>query len=399
MTVTITKPQATLRELLAGLKKRTGLFGEQIIRAENAADFYNVIGQNRNRIINGAMQIDQRNAGSSVTPASGAYTLDRWQYGASQASKVTIQQNAGSVTPPAGFKNYLGAVVASTATVGAGDYFQFSQKIEANNTSDLDWGLSTGKPLTLSFWARCSGAVTLSGAVQSILSPYPSYPFTFSFTASGIWQQFVITIPAPPPSTNWDTGISTSLYIQWNLACGSTYSGPANAWVNSNYFGATGASSLMGTVGNYLYITGVQLERGNIATPFEYRPIGTELALCQRYYFPITLPQDTNIAYPAVVYGNTTLLMMALPVNISMRANPTVTTFIGTAYPQAYRYDGGSNVSQALTNFSVSGRSTNGVYWFELQLQGGSSWGAATSHVNVGWTGGTNSKIFLSAEL
>jgi len=238
----------------------------------------------RNRIINGDMRIDQRNAGASVTPASGAYTLDRWQYGASQASKVTIQQNANSVTPPTGFKNYLGAVVASTATVGAGDYFQFSQKIEANNTSDLDWGLSTGKTLTLSFWAMCSGAVTLSGAVQSILSPFTSYPFTFSFTASGIWQQFVITIPAPPPSTNWATGTSTSLYVQWNLAVGSTYSGTGNTWVNNNYFGATGASSLMGTVGNYLYITGVQLEKGNIATSFDVRPYTTELQLCQRYF-------------------------------------------------------------------------------------------------------------------
>jgi len=339
MPVTITKPQATLRELLAGLKKRTGLFGEQIMRTENADDFYNVIGQNRNRIINGDMRIDQRNAGASVTPASGAYTLDRWQYGASQASKVTIQQNAGSVTPPTGFKNYLGAVVASTATVGAGDYFQFSQKIEANNTSDLDWGLSTGKTLTLSFWARCSNAVTLSGAVQSILSPYTSYPFTFSFTASGIWQQFVITIPAPPSGTNWATGTSTSLYIQWNLAIGSTYSGTANTWFNSNYFGVTGASSLMGTVGNYLYITGVQLERGAVATPFEHRSYGQELALCQRYFQIVGGTGSTEHFANGVT--TTDRINIVYSFKQTMRASPSFTaTSFGSAFGNLSIYNG-----------------------------------------------------------
>jgi hypothetical protein len=311
----------------------------------------------RNRIINGDMRIDQRNAGASVTPASGAYTLDRWQYGGSQASKVTIQQNAGSVTPPAGFKNYLGVVVASTATVGAGDYFQFSQKIEANNTSDFDWGLSTGKPLTLSFWAMCSGAVTLSGAVQSILSPYPSYPFTFSFTASGIWQQFVITIPAPPPSTNWDTGTSTSLYIQWNLAVGSTYSGPANAWFNSNYFGVTGASSLMGTVGNYLYITGVQLEKGNIATSFDVRPYGTELALCQRYCYKVTSAGGTD-GYVRYVLGESLSVssieaVVSLPVQ--MRVTPSLTTPVATQFAA---YTTGTIISLTTINI-ISGSAVN----------------------------------------
>ena len=239
----------------------------------------------RNRIINGNMVIDQRNAGASVTPASGAYTLDRWTTGFSQSSKVSIQQNAGSVTPPSGFTNYLGATVAATATVGSTDYFQIAQKIEANNTADLDWSLSTGKTVTLSFWARCSSVVTLGGSIQSVVSPYPSYPFTYSFTAANTWQQFVITIPAPTAGTNWNTtGTSASMFIQWNLACGSTYSGTANAWQNANVFGATGAGSIMGTVGNYLYITGVQLEKGSAASAFENRQYGTELALCQRYF-------------------------------------------------------------------------------------------------------------------
>lgn len=306
-------------------------------QAVTLAQAGNSNGTFRNKIINGAMVIDQRNAGASVTPASGTYALDRWQYGASQASKVTIQQNANSVAPPPGFKNYLGAVVAATATVGAGDYFQFSQKIEANNTSDLDWGLSTGKTVTLSFWAMCSGAVTLGGSVQSTLSPYTSYPFTITFTAPGTWQQFVITIPAPSAGTNWATGTSASLYIQWNLACGSTYSGTANTWTNNNYFGATGAASLMGTIGNYLYITGVQLEAGSTASAFELRSYSKELMMCQRYYQK-TFPQNVAPAQNAG-YGGTCLLWNSSGSNnaygtqvqwrlpVIMRSAPTVTYY------------------------------------------------------------------------
>jgi hypothetical protein len=311
----------------------------------------------RNKIINGACVIDQRNAGASTTPASGAYTLDRWQYGASQASKVTIQQNANSATPPAGFKNYLGAVVAATATVGAGDYFQFSQKIEANNTSDLDWGLSTGKTVTLSFWAMCSGAVTLSGSIQSTLSPYTSYPFTFAFTASGTWQQFVITIPAPSAGTNWATGTSASLYVQWNLACGSTYTGTANTWTNNNYFGATGAASLMGTIGNYLYITGVQLEAGTTASPFEYRQYGTELALCQRYFWKI----GGTAAYEQIAMGlvdATTQVNCITLMPVAMRAAPSV----GYSSASAFNVnDSAVQVATTAVAINQAGLQTTGI--------------------------------------
>jgi hypothetical protein len=278
----------------------------------------------RNRIINGACVIDQRNAGASVTPASGAYTLDRWTTGFSQSSKVSIQQNAGSVTPPSGFTNYLGATVAATATIGATDYFQIAQKIEANNTYDFDWGLSTGKSVTLSFWARCSNTGILGGSIQSVVSPYASYPFTFTIAAVNTWQKFEITIPAPAAGTNWNTsGTSTSLFIQWNLACGSTYNGTANAWQNANVFGATGAGSLMGTVGNYLYITGVQLEVGTAATAFERRPYGTELALCQRYFHSMGGNQAyEHFAVVSQTSSTDSRGMIFLPV--SMRTVPSI---------------------------------------------------------------------------
>ena len=110
----------------------------------------------KNRIINGAMVIDQRNAGASVTPANGAYTLDRWVYSLAQASKLTAQQNAGSVTPPAGFTNYLGTTSSSAYSVLTGDYFSVSQSIEGFNFADMAWGTANASTVTLSFWVLLS---------------------------------------------------------------------------------------------------------------------------------------------------------------------------------------------------------------------------------------------------
>lgn len=345
----------------------------------------------RNRIINGACMIDQRNVGASVTPASGAYTLDRWTTGFSQSSKVSIQQNAGSVTPPSGFTNYLGATVAATATVGSSDYFQIAQKIEANNTYDFDWGLSTGKPVTLSFWARCSNAVALGGSIQSVVSPYTSYPFTFTFAAVNTWQKFEITIPAPAAGTNWNTsGTSTSLFIQWNLACGSTYNGTANAWQNANAFGATGAGSLMGTVGNYLYITGVQLEVGTAATSFERRPFTTELQLCQRYYekcYPQNIVPGTSgyqyAEYTTCNYtNNTAYIESTFKFQVIKRATPTMTAYdsAGNSGRSSYYVNGSLSNDKSIT-FGGAGPTDYKFYFYSdnTTSKGGMAFGWTAS--------------------
>ena len=237
-----------------------------------------------NRIINGAMVIDQRNAGASVTPADGAYTLDRFIYNATQSSKVTIQQNAGSVTPPAGFTNYLGVTSSSAYSIGSGDFFTIGQRIEGFNTADLNWGTANAKTVTLSFQVYSSLTGTFGGAVtNSALNR--SYPFTYTISLANTWEQKSVTI-AGDTSGTWigaTNGIGLRLYI--GLGVGSTYAGTAGAWTGtSNILGATGATSVVGTNGATFYITGVQLEVGSTATSFDYKPFGTELALCQRYF-------------------------------------------------------------------------------------------------------------------
>lgn len=236
----------------------------------------------KNRIINGAMMIDQRNAGASVTPSSSSYTLDRWQAVMSQSSKYSVQQNAGSVTPPAGYTKYLGVTSASAYSVLTGDYFTMQQAIEGLNVADLGWGAAGAASVTLSFWVRSSLTGTFGGTLQN--SGYSrSYPFTYTVSAANTWEQKTVTI-AGDTSGTWLTDNSTGIRLNFNLGTGTTYSGAAGSWAGANYLSATGATSVVGTNGATFYITGVQLEKGSTATSFDYRPYGTELSLCQRYY-------------------------------------------------------------------------------------------------------------------
>jgi len=236
----------------------------------------------KNRIINGAMVIDQRNAGASVTPASGAYTLDRWVYNASQASKVSIQQNAGSVALPAGFSNYLGVTSLSAYSVGAAELFMLSQYIEGFNIADLSWGTANAKAVTLSFSVYSSVTGTFGGSLRNNAADR-SYPFSYSVSTANTWTQVSVTIAGDTAGT-WLTNNGKGIQLHFGLGVGSTFSGTAGSWSANNYLSATGATSVVGTNGATFYITGVQLEKGSTATSFDYRPYGTELSLCQRYF-------------------------------------------------------------------------------------------------------------------
>jgi len=235
----------------------------------------------KNRIINGACVIDQRNAGASVTP-NGSYTLDRWAAGNSQASKFSVQQNAGSVTPPAGFTYYLGVTSLSAYTVGAAEQFFMYQPIEGYNVADLGWGTANAKTITLSFWVRSSLTGTFGGSILNS-AQNRSYPFSYTISTANTWEQKSVTI-AGDTSGTWLTTNGIGMYISIGLGVGATNSGTAGAWAGTTYYSATGATSVVGTNGATLYFTGVQLEVGSTATSFDYRPYGTELALCQRYF-------------------------------------------------------------------------------------------------------------------
>jgi hypothetical protein len=267
----------------------------------------------KNRIINGAMVIDQRNAGASGTAS--AYTVDRWYYNASQASKGTWQQNAGAVTPPAGYKNYLGFTSSSAYSVLTGDYFGLYQSIEGFNVADLGWGAAGASTVTLSFWVRSSLTGTFGGVIAN--SGFSrSYPFTYTISSADTWEQKSVTI-AGDTSGTWLTTNGIGITANFGLGVGTTYSGTAGAWASANYSSATGAVSVVGTSGATFYITGVQLEKGSTATSFDYRPYGTELVLCQRYY-------EAVAGYPVYVVNNQ---LTHVGYKVTKRAIPTTLTF------------------------------------------------------------------------
>lgn len=311
----------------------------------------------RNKIINGAMVIDQRNAGASVTPAVGAtYTVDRWALAAAQSSKVSIQQNAGSVTPPNGYKNYIGITSLSSYSVLAGDYFTIQQSIEGFNISDLGFGASGAQTVTVSFWVRSSITGTFGGSLNNSGSSR-SYPFTYTITAANTWEQKSITIVGDATGT-WLSNNGVGLVLNLSLGMGSTYSGTAGSWAGSAYFSATGAQSIVGTNGATFYITGVQLEVGSVATPFERRLYGQELALCQRYYetnFPSgTAPGATDSTNPTYLFMDglatqTHTGQQYVQYKVVKRASATVTIYSisNGASGVLYDYNGTTNRTAA----------------------------------------------------
>lgn len=275
----------------------------------------------KNRIINGAMVIDQRNAGASVTNVNGdVWTVDRWDAWGSAASKYTIQQNAGSVTPPAGFTKYLGVTSSSAYSVGSGDYFVLQYPIEGNNVADLGWGTANAKTVTLSFWAYASQTGTYGIIVQNG-GGSRSYGLTYTISSANTWTYVTLTLAGDTTGT-WSTDNSRGIGIRFGLGVGSTNSISAGSWQAANAWGVTGATSVVGTNGATFYITGVQLEVGSSATGFEYRQYGQELALCQRYYETIAM-NSVGVTLPATFYGATNYISQWFFKN-TKRASPTL---------------------------------------------------------------------------
>jgi len=315
----------------------------------------------KNKIINGACVIDQRNAGASVTPTTtgtNVYTLDRWAVQLSQASKFSVQQNAGSVTPPVGFTKYLGITSLSAYSVTSSDYFLLTQPIEGFNIADLGWGTANAKTVTLSFQVYSSLTGTF-GATLMNDARNRSYPFTYTISSANTWTTISVTIAGDTTGT-WRTDNGVGINIWFGLGVGSNFNGTAGSWSGNAYYGATGATSVVGTNGATFYITGVQLEVGSSATGYEYRQYGQELALCQRYYYQSwgisgNTPSSSGNAWAGLsintteAYGTTTF-------PVSMRSAPTVTNYDQAGASGKVSSPGVANgLSGTPTNISVNG--------------------------------------------
>ena len=284
----------------------------------------NVVG--KNKIINGNMAIDQRNLAASVTPGEGIYTLDRWEAKQTTASKFSVQQSTSS--PPAGFTNYARCTSLSAFSVGSSDQFGLRQIIEGLNHSDLNWGTSDAKTITISFWVRSSLTGTFGCALYNYAGDR-AYPFTYAISSANTWEKKTVTV-AGDTSGTWPTTSTHGMVLFFSLGSGSGVSGTAGAWSGSFLASVTGATSVVATNGATLDITGVQLEAGSTATEFEHRPYGMELQLCSRYFWR-QYNAGQNVIYDRVYWngsGNNALFNFPAPpgmriVNATVTCSPT----------------------------------------------------------------------------
>lgn len=281
----------------------------------------------RNRIINGDMRIDQRLAGTQPNTVATQYHVDRWNYLGTIATKFTIQKSS---TAPAGFTSSLLLTSSATTVPGLTDWWALRYFIEGLNVADLAWGSSSAKTITVSFWARSSLTGTFSGTIMNDAANR-SYPFSYTINAANTFEYKTVTIPGDTTGT-WTTDNTAGIRLIFSLGGGTSVQGVAGAWsAGALWGGATGSTNLVGTNTATLYITGVQLEQGIAATPFEFRSYGTELALCQRYCYRM-IPSVSNQQIAVSHHRSATLSIAAVRHPVLMRGTPNFEVNSGTSY-------------------------------------------------------------------
>ena len=333
-----------------------------IVSGGITADSLNIgqIGGRRNLIINGAMQVAQR--GTSVsTSSTGYYTVDRF-YIEANGTTPTVTMSQDTASTPDVFTNALKLAVTSTGTPSG---FNLAQKIEGYAFSSAGFGGSNAKDLTLSFWVRSSITGTYSIAVMNS-NASRSYVAEYTISSADTWEKKTITIDGDT-SGAWLTtsGVGLQTFFCLDNDGGSYSTSTIGSWIASNkYAGSTNQVNWAGTSGATFYITGVQLEVGTVATPFEHRSYGEELALCQRYCWrPITAGnQDISIGW----YYSNTHMSSIIPFPTTMRASPTMSA--GSGY-NFYR-NGGADGFSTLT---LEQANTNNALLLNASEMGGTS--------------------------
>jgi len=295
----------------------------------------------RNRIINGAAVIAQRGTTfSGLSDDGGQYTLDRWKW-AENGTFTGVQTVTQDTSAPAGFSYSLKVQTTTAVAVATSLSCRVEQFIEGFNWADMGYGTANAKTTTLSFWVRSSLTGTFGGAFRNSADDR-SYPFSYTISVADTWEQKSITIAGDTSGTWIGATNGTGLRVTFSLGAGTALSGTAGAWVAAGTQSVTGAVSVVGTLNATWYVTGVQLEKGSTATSFDYRPYGTELQLCQRYFYRLVnasastgyVPNITGVRYTA----NEVYLGITCPA--PLRTTPSISKS-GTMYI----YSGGTNIT------------------------------------------------------
>lgn len=275
----------------------------------------------RNKIINGHFLWDQRGSGTVWAGASAntqTYTLDRWYYVQTLASKFSLQRQLSG--GPSNLPSFIRITSSASTSPAASAIYLIAQKVEASNMYDTAWGTPSARTMTLSFWVRSSLTGTFGGALFNSNADR-NYVFSYTINAANTWEYKTITIPGPTSGT-WNlVANTTGLQIYFDLGSGTSMKGAAGSWgTSTNFYGPTGAVNVIGTSGATWDLTGVQFELGAVATPFELPEHGVQLAQIQRYYQLQTASEYHMCPAPAATYAST------YPVHfpVVMRVTPTL---------------------------------------------------------------------------
>jgi hypothetical protein len=276
----------------------------------------------RNIGINGAMRIDQRNAGLPVAASNGTFVADRWHFSGADANTFETQQNPTSISPPKGFESHLGLIVKHARTLNAGDWFNIVQIIEADRLAYTGFGTPKAHALTLSFWVRSSIIGLHSGGLANANSTR-SLPFVFEIATANTWEHKAVCIPGDTMG-DWNTeGCGKGMALVFNLAAMPPNLAPAGSWIDGNHICAEGAVSVAGTAGATFCLTGVQLEVGTKASAFETLAHDDELALCRRYFERLGESRELTAIGDSFSSGDSTILAN-IPFRAEKRSAPTV---------------------------------------------------------------------------
>lgn len=346
----------------------------------------------RNRIVNSDLVFDQRNNGTAVTVNSAAttYGADNWAGTGQPADGVfTIQRLAA--TPPTGFQYYLQAkVTTADASIGAAQTYLLRTAVEGYNLADLLWGTANAKPVTLSFWVRSSIAGVFSGCFYQSAGALNSYVFNYTINNANTWEQKTVTIPGPTSGT-FDSTNGIAVKVTWDLGSGSSSESTAGSWQAGNFFRTSSGTKLISTLNATLDITGVQLEAGSTATPFEFRPYQIGLAMCMRYFQVVGGVAAAARLFTNGFFLSTTQGYFDWRFVIPMRAAPTITANNPTHF-SVFTAAGVANALTALAAESVTYDSAH-----LLCTAGTASMAAGNSSMLV--VTNTDATLFASADL
>jgi hypothetical protein len=343
----------------------------------------------RNRIINGAMVIDQRNAGASVALSSGAgfYATDRFTIRLDASSGSTaIKANVA----PSGFTNSLNITIGTGAAPTSGQVGFADQRIEGFNIFDLGWGGANAQAITLSFWVRSSLTGSFGGAIRNSAVDR-CYVFPYTINAANTWEYKTITIDGDTSGT-WLTNNGVGIYLSFDIGEGSSRStATTGSWLSVNTPGLSSGVKLCSTSSATWNITGVQLEAGTTASPFEYRLYGTELALCQRYYYRRLSTGTGRSISTLQAYATSAAFGNIANLPVTMRATPTAAVSAVSDFSLSIANSSAASFTAiSLSNTTIDNIATGGVTG-----SSGLAAGNATNFVSANSTGW----IDASAEL